>query len=242
MQLIWNLWKSSGGLILDMTALKLENLTKYYHLSDSDIRVLDGVCMEVKKGEFISIRGESGAGKSTLLNILGALDRADAGKIIVNDIDLETFHTSNRSHVYRRNIIGFIFQNHYLMTDFTLLENVTMPLLARSIPLKEATSIAQQTLLKVGLDHRLKHYPNQISGGESQRAAVARAVVHRPDIILADEPTGNLDEKNAQVFLDLLNEFRLDYKLTVLMVTHSLTLANRADRKFLIEKGLLREV
>jgi len=220
--------------ILDVT-----DLHKTYRDGEILADVLKGITFSVEPGEFVAIQGPSGAGKSTLLNLLGALDRPDRGKIVIDGLELTADVKKSQLDIFRRDKIGFIFQNHYLMQEFTVLENVTMPLRAQGYTKTEATERAQQVLARVGLSHRVEHFPSQISGGESQRVAVARAVVKSPPLILADEPTGNLDSENRHRFIDVLNTLQAEDKLTVIVVTHEAELAMAASRRLLMRDGRL---
>jgi len=220
--------------ILDVT-----DLHKTYRDGEILADVLKGITFSVEPGEFVAIQGPSGAGKSTLLNLLGALDRPDRGKIVIDGLELTADVKKSQLDIFRRDKIGFIFQNHYLMQEFTVLENVTMPLRAQGYTKAEATERAQQVLARVGLSHRVEHFPSQISGGESQRVAVARAVVKSPPLILADEPTGNLDSENRHRFIDVLNTLQAEDKLTVIVVTHEAELAMAASRRLLMRDGRL---
>ncbi|MBL8033306.1 MAG: ABC transporter ATP-binding protein [Leptospiraceae bacterium] len=222
-----------------MAILDVTDLHKTYRDGEILADVLKGITFSVEPGEFVAIQGPSGAGKSTLLNLLGALDRPDRGKIVIDGLELTADVKKSQLDIFRRDKIGFIFQNHYLMQEFTVLENVTMPLRAQGYTKAEATERAQQVLARVGLSHRVEHFPSQISGGESQRVAVARAVVKSPPLILADEPTGNLDSENRHRFIDVLNTLQAEDKLTVIVVTHEAELAMAASRRLLMRDGRL---
>ncbi len=200
--------------------LKVKNLSKFYDLGRQKIHILKDINFVMNKGDFTSIRGASGVGKSTFLNILGALDKPDSGDVIIDGHNISKYREDEQLSFFRREKIGFIFQDHYLMQDFNILENVMMPLMIKKIKKKEAKIMASEILDRVGLSHRLSHYPNQISGGESQRVAAARAIVHKPAIILADEPTGNIDSKNTIKFIELLKGIQEKDSLTILVVTH----------------------
>lgn len=212
-----------------------------YTSGNQDYHVLKGLNFSMYEGDFVSIMGASGAGKSTLLNITGALDKWNTGSIWVDGIDLKKNSQQGRSHQYRKDKIGFIFQNHYLMNDFTLLENVMMPLLVQKVNRKKARKEASIALEKAGLSERMNFFPSQISGGESQRAAFARAIVHKPPLILADEPTGNLDSENTQNFIDLIANLQFEDNLTILLVTHDINLARKAQIQYFMENGTLTE-
>jgi len=218
--------------------VSVKNVKKSYKDGDSIVEVLNGIDLEIEKGDFVSIRGESGAGKSTLLNILGSLDNYDEGEVTINNNNLNEYPAKNL-HKFRKENIGFIFQHHYLLPDFTVLENVMIPLLLLDISKADAADKSEKMLDRIGLKHRISHFPSQISGGESQRVAVARAVVQQPPLVLADEPTGNLDSKNTEKFIELLCALQQEYQLTVLVVTHEISLAETADHKYHMNGGCL---
>lgn len=222
--------------------VSVKNICKVYRDGENYVRVLDNVNLLVNTAEFISIRGASGAGKSTFLNMLGALDSPDSGEIEVENTRLSDYKKQSRLHDYRREKVGFIFQNHYLMPDFTVLENVMMPLLMNKVPKAQAQEQAKAILERTGLSHRLTHFPSQISGGESQRVAVARAVVKKPPLVLADEPTGNLDSQNKAKFIELLSKLQSQDNLTVVVVTHEPDLANSAHAKYIMVDGCLSKL
>ena len=214
------------------TILKADNLHKNY----GQLNVLNDVSIAIRSGEFISITGHSGAGKSTLLHILGGLDKPDKGSVEVLNEDI--LKLSAKKHLrFRNEHIGFVFQFHHLLPEFTAIENVSMPLWIKGIQKNEAEKQALRVLERVGLSHRARHKPGALSGGEQQRVAIARALITRPDIIFADEPTGNLDSENAriihQLFLDLQKEFRL----TFIVVTHNEELAELAERELKMKDG-----
>jgi len=217
--------------------LKVSDIHKTYRDGELTAEVLKGISFDIAPGEFVAIQGSSGAGKSTLLNLLGALDIPNSGEILVDGFSLTASAKSADLEGYRRDKVGFIFQNHYLMQEFTVLENVMLPLRAQNIARDEARARAKKVLERVGLGHRLDHFPSQISGGESQRVAVARAVVKSPPLILADEPTGNLDSENRQRFIDVLNTLQAEDKLTIVVVTHEQELAMAASRRLLMRDG-----
>ncbi|GAB4438860.1 MAG: lipoprotein-releasing ABC transporter ATP-binding protein LolD [Turneriella sp.] len=219
--------------------LEVSDLHKTYRDGEIMAEVLKGITFNVAGGEFVAIQGPSGAGKSTLLNLLGALDKPDAGKIVIDGLELTAGVRGDRIDVFRRDKIGFIFQNHYLMQEFTVVENVMLPLRVQGKSYAEAKEIAARVLARVGLAHRMEHYPSQISGGESQRVAVARAVVKNPPLILADEPTGNLDSDNRARFIEVLNTLQAEDRLTVIVVTHEAELAMAASRRLLMRDGQL---
>lgn len=217
--------------------LAVSDLHKTYRDGEIRAEVLKGISFTVEPGEFVAIQGSSGAGKSTLLNLLGALDRPDSGKIVIDGLELTADVKNTKLDIFRRDKVGFIFQSHYLMQEFTVLENVMMPLRAQGVNRTDSRQRAEKILQRIGLGHRMEHFPSQISGGESQRVAVARAVVKSPPLILADEPTGNLDSENRQRFIDVLNTLQAEDKLTVIVVTHEAELAMAASRRLLMRDG-----
>lgn len=202
------------------------------------IRVLDGLDLAIHPGQFLAVVGASGAGKSTLLHMLGALDAPDQGQVRIEGTDVGTLSVEERARL--RNIrIGFVFQFHHLLRDFTAVENVMMPLLIAGVSAAEAEARAAAVLEQLGLGARLRHYPAQLSGGEQQRAAVARAVVPAPAIVLADEPSGNLDPHNAAVLHEVLAGVRDQFRTAVVVATHNRDLANRADQILRLAEGRL---
>ncbi|MFT4969289.1 MAG: lipoprotein-releasing system ATP-binding protein [Chitinophagales bacterium] len=212
--------------------LKAEGLVKQY----GDLTVLNKVSIEVSKGEVVAIVGSSGAGKSTLLHILGTLDNADAGSFFVGDKDV--FYLNEKELAkFRNEEIGFIFQFHHLLPEFTALENVCIPAFLGNKPRKAAEERAEELLDFLGLKDRVNHKPAQMSGGEQQRVAVARALMNEPSIIMADEPSGNLDTKNSEDLHELFFKLRDAYQQTFIIVTHNESLANMADRKLTMKDG-----
>ena len=221
------------------TVVQVVDLFKSYREGEVSADVIKGISFTIDRGEFVAIRGPSGAGKSTLLNLLGALDVPDQGQVTVagETLAADSGKRSDTLTAFRRDKIGFIFQNHYLMGDFSVLENVMFPLLIQSVPREIAEVKATAVLNRIGLGHRLHHFPSQISGGESQRVAVARAVVKNPPLVLADEPTGNLDSENREKFIEILNTLQREDGLTVVVVTHEAELAMRANRQIHMVDG-----
>lgn len=219
---------------MDDILLNAERLEKTY----GTLKVLKGVSLKIEKGDFVAIVGPSGAGKSTLLHLLGILDKADAGSIAIQGQDLNKL-SANRQALFRNRHFGFVFQSHHLLPEFSALENVSMPLWIAGMDNKKALAQAKVTLELVGLGHRLHHKPTELSGGEQQRVAIARAVVQTPDIIFADEPTGNLDSATAedinQLFLDLVAL----HKITLVIVTHNEKLAELAHRTLHMKDGVI---
>ncbi|MBA7524804.1 Lipoprotein-releasing system ATP-binding protein LolD [subsurface metagenome] len=214
--------------------IKAEKITKSF----GDLRVLKGINIEIKKGEIVSIVGASGAGKTTFLQILGTLDKPDSGRIIFNNIDVHGLNEKPLSRFRNRNI-GFVFQFHHLLPEFTALENVCIPAFVARVPKNKAESRANEILTFLKLENRLDHKPNELSGGEQQRVAVARALVNDPEVILADEPSGNLDTQNKKELHELFFTLREKYNQTFVIVTHDINLAKMADRMLTIKDGIV---
>jgi putative ABC transport system ATP-binding protein len=210
------------------SVIKLEGLTKVFLTDEVETHALTGIHLEIKRGEYFSIAGPSGCGKSTLLSILGLLDSPTEGAYILNGRPAQDLSLSERARVRNREI-GFIFQAFNLIGDLTVYENVELPLTYRGMPSAERKKRVQESLDKVGMAHRMKHYPSQLSGGQQQRVAVARALGGQPSILLADEPTGNLDSRNGEAVMDLLRELHQE-GATICMVTHDPRYARYADR------------
>jgi lipoprotein-releasing system ATP-binding protein len=202
------------------------------------LQILKGVDLEVAHGEIVSIVGASGAGKSSLLNIIGTLDKADAGTVSIKNFDISKLSKRQLSN-FRNKEIGFIFQFHHLLVEFSALENVCIPAFIAGLSKTEAEKKAKNLLDMLGLGLRLDHKPNELSGGEQQRVAVARALINNPALILADEPSGNLDSTNARDLHQLFVDLRRDFKQTFIIVTHNEELANISDRKVLMKDGLI---
>lgn len=212
--------------------IAISNIRKSY----GDLQVLKGIDLHVKKGEIVSIIGKSGAGKTTLLQIIGTLDKADEGTIIIDGKDISHL-SDNELADFRNKRIGFIFQYHQLLPEFTALENVMIPCLIAGESTSQATEKATSLLARLGLEERLDHKPAALSGGEKQRVAAARAMIMNPAIILADEPTGSLDEGNKAELTELLLKLRSDFGQTVLIVTHDMDLAKISDRIIELRNG-----
>jgi len=220
--------------------LSCKNLGRTFSDAGASLDVLQNVDLEVAAGERIAIIGRSGAGKTTLLQLLGGLDLPTTGSVSVNGKDLASLSNKERG-VLRNEALGFVYQFHHLLPEFTALENVAMPLLMRRDPVSESVAKAKDVLAKVGLAERLEHRPGELSGGERQRAAVARALVTRPAVILADEPTGNLDKQTGETVFDLMLELNREAGASLIVVTHDLDLAHRLDRVLVLEQGRLQE-
>ena len=208
--------------------IKLDNIKKVFQTEEVETWALRNVSLEVKEGEFVAIMGPSGCGKSTLLNIIGLLNNPTSGSYLLNGKDVSTLKESERTLI-RRGMIGFVFQSFNLIDELNVVENIELPLLYMGVSGKERRKRAEEVMERVAISHRAKHYPSQLSGGQQQRTAIARAILPRPKLILADEPTGNLDSKNGKEVMDLLSEL-LKEGTTIVMVTHSLHDANYADR------------
>lgn len=206
--------------------------------SYGNLHVLKGINFDVKKGEVISLVGRSGSGKSTLLHILGTLDKADAGQVSINGTSIAGMGDKSLS-LFRNKHIGFVFQFHHLLPEFTALENVSIPAFVAGTSEKKAKTEAEKWLERLGLSHRLHHKPSELSGGEQQRVAVARALINHPDIILADEPSGNLDTQNSRELHQLFFDLRNETGQTFLIVTHNEELATLADRKVSMADGMV---
>ncbi|MCB0625234.1 MAG: ABC transporter ATP-binding protein [Saprospiraceae bacterium] len=214
--------------------IKAQNI----HKSFRDLHVLKGVDLEIKRGEIVSIVGKSGAGKSTLLHILGTLDQADQGQLLINDTDVAQLNPKQLA-AFRNRHIGFVFQFHHLLPEFTALENVCIPAFIQKTPTAKAEQKAKELLAYLGLSDRLQHKPTQLSGGEQQRVAVARALVNDPGVIFADEPSGNLDSSSSQELHQLLFRLRQDLNQTFVIVTHNKELAGMSDRQLTMQDGKL---
>jgi lipoprotein-releasing system ATP-binding protein len=222
------------------TFLEGRGLAKSYRSDGRSVEVLRDLDIQIAKGEMVAIVGSSGVGKSTLMHLLGTLDFPDAGTVLLEGRDLFALEESERLSL-RNRTIGFIFQFHHLLPEFTALENVAMPLLIRRTPEAEAASRARTVLTELGLADRIDHRPSQLSGGEQQRVAVARALVSNPSLILADEPTGNLDARTSRDLVALFSRLHRERELTSVIVTHSGAIASACDRVLFMEDGRLSE-
>ncbi|MGV3600866.1 MAG: ABC transporter ATP-binding protein [Dyadobacter fermentans] len=208
--------------------IKLQNVEKVYRTSSIETLALNNINLDVKKGEFVSIMGPSGCGKSTLLNIIGLLDAPSKGQIEIDGTPVERYTDKHLAELRNRKL-GFIFQSFHLINDLSVVDNVEIPLLYRNTSAKQRRELAQNALEKVGLSNRMKHFPKQLSGGQKQRVAIARAIVGNPEIILADEPTGNLDSAMGNEILGILQKLNSD-GATIVMVTHDEAMAKKTDR------------
>ncbi|MGN1085173.1 MAG: ABC transporter ATP-binding protein [Lachnospiraceae bacterium] len=221
-----------------MSILRTEGLSRVYHQGEVDVRALKDCSFSVEKGEFVAIVGASGSGKSTLLNLCGGLDRPTGGRVFIEDVDIYT-NSDEKLAELRRRKIGFVFQNYQLVPIMTAYENLVMPALLdkRRIEKEYIEELAEA----LGIKDRLHHFPSQLSGGQQQRVAIGRALVNHPQLILADEPTGNLDKESAGEVIDLLASTIRRFDGTLLMITHEPAIAERADRIFRIDDGVLTE-
>jgi len=218
-------------------AIRTEAVERHFRMGDATIRAVDGISLEVASGAFVALLGSSGSGKSSLLNLLAGLDRPTAGAVIVDGRSLAEMSGEELSR-YRRHRVGMVFQAFNLIPSMTLLENVELPMRFAEIPRGERAKLAREALERVGLGARLAHRPSQLSGGEQQRAAIARALVNRPSVLLADEPTGNLDSRTGGEILELLHESNEQFGMTVVMVTHEQALAEHyAQRLVFLTDG-----
>jgi lipoprotein-releasing system ATP-binding protein len=221
--------------------LRVENLKKVFRSGESDLVLFENLSFQVSKGEMLAIVGESGAGKSTLLHILGALDRASAGDVYCAHLRLSSLSDDGAAE-FRNRELGFVWQFHYLLPEFTALENVAMPLLLRDISRQKAEGEAVRWLHEVGLEQRAHHRSGELSGGEQQRVALARALITQPRILLADEPTGDLDSRTADAVFALIARLHRDCQLTSLIATHNLVFASRCDRVLRLQQGRVEEI
>lgn len=216
--------------------LSARHLGKTYREGNSVLHVLEDINLELNAGESLAIIGASGSGKSTLLNSLGGLDKPTQGSVHINDKDINSISELERCRL-RNQHLGFIYQFHHLLPEFTALENVCMPLLIGNKDVAQSKQLAKQVLSEMGLGQRLHHKPGELSGGERQRAAIARALIHKPQCILADEPTGNLDRKTAEQVTDIIAELNKTHNTALIVVTHDLHIAERMDRTLELEDG-----
>ena len=212
-----------------MAMIKLTGINKIYRTNEIETLALENVNLDVAKGEFVSIMGPSGCGKSTLLNIMGLLDAPSSGEIEINGTSVESMKDKELA-AFRNKTLGFVFQSFHLINSLNVIDNVELPLLYRKMAAKERTRLAKEVLDRVGLSHRMRHMPTQLSGGQCQRVAIARAIVGNPEIILADEPTGNLDSKMGAEVMELLHKLNKEDGRTIVMVTHNEEQAKQTSR------------
>ena len=209
--------------------IKLTNLEKIYRTKEIETVALENVNLEVEQGEFLSIMGPSGCGKSTLLNIMGLLDAPTSGQVVIDGVNTVDMNDKEAA-AFRNRELGFVFQSFHLINSLNVLDNVELPLLYRKVSASDRRKAAQEVLEKVGLSHRMKHFPTQLSGGQCQRVAIARAIIGEPNIILADEPTGNLDSKMGIEVMDILHKLNKEDGRTIVMVTHNEHQARQTSR------------
>jgi lipoprotein-releasing system ATP-binding protein len=221
--------------------LRVENLKKVFRSGETDLVLFENLSFQVSKGEMLAIVGQSGAGKSTLLHILGALDRPSAGAVYCANSKVNSL-SDDAAAEFRNREIGFVWQFHYLLPEFTALENVAMPLLTRGMALGQAEGEASRWLREVGLEQRGHHRSGELSGGEQQRLALARALISKPQLLLADEPTGDLDGRTAEVVFELIARLHREHQLTSLIATHNLAFARRCHRVLRLDQGRMQEI
>lgn len=220
--------------------LRAEQISKFYQEGEQQTPVLKNVSFTMNSGELVAIVGSSGSGKSTLLHTLGGLDQPSQGEVFIKGQSLQKLSSNALAHL-RNQHLGFVYQFHHLMADFSALENVMMPMLIGNQNRNEAKERAEKMLQAVGLAHRITHRPSALSGGERQRVAIARALVNRPALVLADEPTGNLDQKTTESIFELIQQLNQEQQIAFLLVTHDLNLANKLSRRLIMQDGVLRE-
>jgi len=220
--------------------IELKEVYKTYQMGKTQVNALININLQIYPQELIAILGPSGSGKSTLMHIIGSLDRTSKGKVIINDRDISTLNDSELA-ILRGKTIGFVFQNFNLIPNLSAIENVELPMIFQKVPKNQREKRAKELLNKVGLSHRINHLPNEMSGGERQRVAIARALANNPDIILADEPTGNLDSKTGEEIIKLLVDLSKNEKKTLIVVTHDEELAEKMQRKIRIKDGKIIE-
>lgn len=218
--------------VSDAATIRTDNVCRHYTMGSSLIRAVDGITLTVASGEFVALLGQSGSGKSTLLNLLAGLDRPTSGAVTVHGRDLARMSSLELAQ-YRRNDVGMVFQAFHLIPSMTITENVELPLRFAEVDRTERAGRVAETLERVGLGHRLQHKPSELSGGEQQRVSIARALVNRPSLLLADEPTGNLDSRTGEDILQLIGELSVCLGMTVVMVTHERALAERFARRLI---------
>jgi ABC-type lipoprotein export system ATPase subunit len=223
----------------ETVAIRSESLCRHYHMGENVIRAVDGISLEVHSGEFVALLGSSGSGKSSMLNLIAGLDRPTAGSVVVQERDLAKLSREELAK-YRLHVVGMVFQSFNLIPSMTIAENVELPLRFAEVERSRREALAMDALGRVGLRRRIHHRPTELSGGEQQRAALARALINRPQLLLADEPTGNLDSHTGIEIMDLIREFNQQMGMTVVMVTHERALAERyAERMISLADGKL---
>ncbi len=223
----------------DAVTIRSENVCRHYRMGETLVRALDGVSLQVRSGEFVALLGSSGSGKSSILNLIAGLDRPTSGSVVVQNRDLAKLSREELAK-YRLHVVGMVFQSFNLISSMTLAENVELPLRFAEVDRNKRNDLARNALERVGLKARMNHRPSELSGGEQQRAALARALINRPQLLLADEPTGNLDSHTGTEIMNMLREFNQELGMTVVMVTHERALAERyAQRMIFLADGKL---
>ncbi|HDX1179135.1 TPA: lipoprotein-releasing ABC transporter ATP-binding protein LolD [Pasteurella multocida] len=220
--------------------LHCQHITKYYQEGSQQTQVLKDVSFSMQAGELVAIVGSSGSGKSTLLHVLGGLEQPTSGEVFIQNQSLQKINANQLAQL-RNQYLGFVYQFHHLMADFSALENVMMPMLIGKQNKSEAQDRAEKMLTAVGLSHRISHRPSALSGGERQRVAIARSLVNHPALVLADEPTGNLDRKTTESIFDLIKQLNQEQNIAFLLVTHDLSLAEKLSRRLVMQDGVLHE-
>jgi putative ABC transport system ATP-binding protein len=223
---------SSEANLRSRVAVRTESVCRHYRMGDSLIRAVDGISLDIEPGEFIALLGQSGSGKSTLLNLLAGLDRPTSGSVVVHGRDLASMSSEELAR-YRRNDVGMVFQAFHLIPSMKVTENVELPMRFAEVDRTERVDRVRESLERVGLAKRMEHRPSELSGGEQQRVSIARALVNRPSLLLADEPTGNLDSRTGEDILNLIRDVSLSLGMTVVMVTHERALAERFAQRFI---------
>ena len=221
--------------------VKLEDISKEFKMGSSVIKALDNIDLEIKRGEFLSIIGTSGSGKSTLLNLIGGLLKPTNGKIIVDNFDISAY-SDNEMANYRKKKVGFVFQSFNLIPTLTALENVEYPMIFSGVSSTERLKKSEEVLEKLGLGDRLKHNPTELSGGEQQRVSIARAIINEPEIILADEPTGNLDSKTGKGIMEVLKKINKEMGRTLIVVTHDIYISYYSDKRVYLSDGKIEKI
>lgn len=224
---------------LNQKMIELRNICRTFYLGDQAVRALNQVNLRIEQGEYISVMGPSGSGKSTLLNAIGLLDRPDNGEYIIDGINTSVLDEEQRAH-FRRDKIGFVFQSYHLIGRLNARENIALPMVLAGVPPKQREPAVEQVLAKLGLTDRAHHLPKQLSGGQRQRVAIGRAILMSPSILLADEPTGNLDSKSGAEVIEVLEQLN-QQGITLLVVTHDLSLGKRAQRRIKMVDGKIAE-
>lgn len=221
--------------------IEVKNVRKVYKMGDEKVVALDNVSFSIEKGEFCCLLGTSGSGKSTLLNLMAGLEKPTKGEILIKDKHIEKMNEKQLA-VFRRNFIGFVFQSYNLLATLTAMENVSLPLVFKGIPKSIRDKKAKEMLMAVGLEKRLKHKPNQMSGGQQQRVSIARAFIGKPEIVFADEPTGNLDSKTTLEVMNLITTMARKNKQTLIIVTHDIEIAEYADKIIHVKDGNIEKI